>query len=77
MTAAPTPRQGGGTDYADLFAKTARMDPAIAVILTDLDAPLPPKPVFPLIWAVPEPLMPAATPAPPYGRIVALPSFAL
>lgn len=58
-------RQGGGTDYVDLFTKAARLTPSIAVILTDLDAPLPPRPAFPLIWAVPAPVEP-----PPYGRVI-------
>ncbi|MGS4946258.1 vWA domain-containing protein [Meridianimarinicoccus sp. RP-17] len=56
-------RTGGGTDYADLFARAARIAPSIAVILTDLDAPLPPRPRFPVLWAVPR-----ATETPPWGR---------
>jgi len=58
-------RRGGGTDYVDLFAKAARLTPSVAVILTDLDAPLPPRPAFPVIWAVPGPVE-----APPYGRVI-------
>jgi hypothetical protein len=56
-------RTGGGTDYADLFACAARLAPSIAVILTDLDAPLPRKPRFPVLWATPR-----ATAPPPWGR---------
>jgi hypothetical protein len=41
--------------------------PSIAVILTDLDAPLPPNPGFPLIWAVPRPVD-----APPFGRVLCM-----
>lgn len=63
---AATPlRTGGGTDYRDLFDKAARLAPSIAVILTDLDAPLPAAPRFPLIWAIPQPAA-----APPYGRVL-------
>lgn len=69
-------RQGGGTDYADLFAQTARIAPAIAVILTDLDAALPPPPGFAVLWAVPEALGQTA-PVPPYGRRLILPGFAV
>lgn len=58
-------RSGGGTDYADLFTRTAAIRPAIAVILTDLDAPLPPPPGFPVLWAVPR-----RVPAPAYGRML-------
>jgi predicted metal-dependent peptidase len=58
-------RTGGGTDFADLFDKAEKLRPSIAVILTDLDAPLPPAPGFPLLWAVPR-----AVVAPPYGRVL-------
>lgn len=61
-------RQGGGTDYRDLFARAAALRPALAVILTDLQAPLPPRPGFAILWAVPE--APAAPPA--YGRVLSL-----
>lgn len=60
-------RQGGGTDYGDLFAQAAAIVPSIAVILTDLDAALPPKPAFPVIWAVPR-----AVAAPEYGRLLVM-----
>lgn len=60
-------RTGGGTDYADLFARAARLAPSILVVLTDLDAPLPPAPRCPLLWAIPA----AAPPVdPPYGRVL-------
>jgi len=58
-------RRGGGTDFADLFDRAARLAPSIAVILTDLDAPLPPRPGFPLLWVVPRPV---AEPA--FGRLL-------
>jgi len=60
-------RTGGGTDFHDLFDRTARLAPSIAVILTDLDAALPPRPTFPVLWAVTR----AATP-PPYGRMLVI-----
>ena len=58
-------RSGGGTDFTGLFARARQLRPSILVILTDLDAPLPPPPGFPLLWAVPK----AVTP-PPFGRVV-------
>ncbi|NKX43796.1 DUF2201 family putative metallopeptidase [Roseicyclus persicicus] len=61
-------RSGGGTDYADLLDKAGRRAPALAVVLTDLDAPLPPAPAFPVLWAVPRPV--AAPPA--YGRVLVI-----
>lgn len=49
----PQVRTGGGTDFGDLFAQAARLQPSVLVVLTDLDAPLPPPPRCPVIWAVP------------------------
>ncbi len=47
--------QGGGTDLAPMLAAARALDPAIVVVMTDLDAPLPPAPRgLPVIWAVPE-----------------------
>jgi predicted metal-dependent peptidase len=60
-------RTGGGTDFGDLFDKATKIAPAIAVILTDLDAPLPPAPRFPVIWAVP-----GAVADPPFGTVLRL-----
>lgn len=60
-------RQGGGTDFQDLFQKAGALGPSILVVLTDLDAPLPPAPRFPVLWAVPHEM-----PAPPYGRLLRL-----
>ena len=53
-------RSGGGTDYGDLFDKAAKLSPSLAVILTDLDAPLPSAPAFPVLWAVPRAVEPPA-----------------
>lgn len=58
-------RTGGGTAFTDLFARIAAIAPSIAVILTDLDAPLPPPPPFPVLWAVT-----AECEKPPYGRLL-------
>jgi predicted metal-dependent peptidase len=60
-------RRGGGTDYADLFAKAGRISPALLVVLSDLDASLPPAPGFPVLWAVPR-----AVAAPPFGRVLVI-----
>jgi predicted metal-dependent peptidase len=58
-------RSGGGTSFDDLFEKASRIRPAITVVLTDLDAPLPPAPGFPVLWAVPN-----AVAAPAWGRVL-------
>jgi predicted metal-dependent peptidase len=58
----------GGTDFAPVMAEADRLDPAVIVMLTDLDAPLPDRPRAPVIWAVPEP--PRAAPA--WGRVLSL-----
>jgi predicted metal-dependent peptidase len=60
-------RVGGGTDYADLFDRAGRKAPSLLVVLTDLDAALPPLPGFPVLWAVPR-----AVAAPPYGRVLVI-----
>lgn len=58
-------RTGGGTDFADLLDRAGKLGPSIAVVLTDLDAPLPPAPGFPVLWAVPRQVA-----DPPYGRVL-------
>ncbi|AZL57915.1 hypothetical protein EI545_03135 [Tabrizicola piscis] len=58
-------RTGGGTDYHDLFARAVQLRPSALVVLTDLDAPLPPPPGIPLIWAVPR-----DCPTPDHGRVI-------
>lgn len=60
-------RTGGGTDFYDLFEKANKIGPSIIIILTDLDAPLPPAPQFPIVWAVPH-----TVPSPPYGRVLGI-----
>ncbi len=58
-------RTGGGTDFTDLFDKSARLHPSILVVLTDLDAPIPAAPKFPVIWAVPQ-----RGEMPPFGKLL-------
>ena len=60
-------RTGGGTDYADLMTKAARLAPSLLVVLTDLDAALPPAPPCAVLWAVPR-----AVDAPAYGRVLVI-----
>ncbi|KPQ08794.1 MAG: putative metallopeptidase domain/VWA-like domain (DUF2201) [Rhodobacteraceae bacterium HLUCCA09] len=61
--------RGGGTSFDDLFVRAAALDPAVLIVLTDLDAPVPRKVRdMPVIWAVPAP--PARRP--PHGRVIDL-----
>lgn len=60
-------RTGGGTDYADLFDRAGARVPSMLVVLTDLDASIPPAPGYPLLWAVPAPVE-----APPHGRVLVM-----
>ncbi len=60
----------GGTSFAPMIAAAARIDPAIIVVLTDLDGPFGPAPGrTPVIWAVPGP---APRQPPPFGRVLSL-----
>lgn len=59
-------RRGGGTDFAPVFDMCRRFDSSLLIVLTDLDAPLPPAPRHEVIWAVPSP-----APRPPaYGTLI-------
>lgn len=58
----------GGTDFDEVLREADRLDPAVIVVLTDLDAPEPSRPKAPVIWAVPE--NPPSNP--PFGRVVSL-----
>jgi len=58
----------GGTDYVEVLREADRLNPAVIVVLTDLDAPEPPKPKAPVIWAVPE----DGVPPPSFGRVISL-----
>jgi predicted metal-dependent peptidase len=49
-----SPPRGGGTNFAPAFTAAAQLAPSILIVLTDLEAPLPPPPRFPVIWAVPD-----------------------
>ncbi len=61
--------RGGGTSFDDLFLRAAALRPALLIVLTDLDAPVPAPPGgIPIVWATPAP--PARTP--PHGRVVDL-----
>ncbi len=60
-------RTGGGTDFTDLFAQGGRLQPSVLVVLTDLDAPVPAAPGFPVIWAVPRPVE-----RPPFGKLLVI-----
>jgi predicted metal-dependent peptidase len=60
-------RTGGGTDFTDLFARTASLHPSVLVVLTDLDAPIPAPPRFPVVWAVP-----GRVEKPPFGKLLAI-----
>jgi hypothetical protein len=59
-------RSGGGTNFAPVFEVAHALDPSILVVLTDLDAPIPDAPPYPVVWAVP-----GRTPvAAPFGRVL-------
>ncbi|MEM1432392.1 MAG: VWA-like domain-containing protein [Pseudomonadota bacterium] len=61
--------RGGGTSFDGLFAEAAALSPALLIVLTDLDAPVPaPLPGLPVIWAVPG--RPAQRPG--YGAVLDL-----
>ncbi|WP_245867157.1 VWA-like domain-containing protein, partial [Oceaniglobus roseus] len=60
-------RREGGTAFTDVLAEAARLRASLAVLLTDLDGPLPPRPALPVIWAVPRPV-----PPPPFGKVVTM-----
>ncbi len=68
LRALKAPR-GGGTAFAPAFAAAAALNPSILIVLTDLEAPLPPKPRFPVIWAVPDA---RHAPKAPWGTILDL-----
>ena len=60
-------RTGGGTDFAPVLEAAGGLNPSIAVILTDLDAPFGREPRVPVLWAVPGRQEVAP---PPFGRIL-------
>lgn len=60
-------RRGGGTDLAAALAAAVRLDPALIVMLTDLEGQAGAKPRPPVLWAVPE-----GDPPAPFGRVLSL-----
>lgn len=56
---------GGGTDFTPLLEEADRHGPDIGVVLTDLEGPARFRPLWPVIWAVPES---DTTPVQPFGR---------
>jgi predicted metal-dependent peptidase len=58
----------GGTDFGPVLAEADSLEPAVIVMLTDLDAPLPDRPRAMVVWAVPD--EPRQTPA--WGRVISL-----
>lgn len=46
-------RVGGGTDFRPFFAEAAKLQPSVAVVLSDLDAPMGAAPAYPVIWVAP------------------------
>lgn len=60
-------RRGGGTDLVTALAAAVRLDPALIVMLTDLEGEAGAKPRLPVLWAVPD-----AAPTAPFGRVLSL-----
>lgn len=61
---------GGGTDFRPALAAAARLAPAVAVYLTDLEGTFPDAPPpFPVLWAVPRR---PGRPTPPFGQVLDL-----
>jgi len=65
----PPVQRGGGTAFGDVVDRAAAGDPAMILILTDLDGRFGPvAPRTRLIWAVPD----APAKPPPFGRVLEL-----
>ncbi len=69
LTLTPALRRGGGTAFAPAIAMAARLQPSVAVILTDLDGDPGPAPRFPVLWAVPDD---RGISPPPFGRVLSM-----
>ncbi|RVT86582.1 hypothetical protein DXV76_00380 [Rhodobacteraceae bacterium CCMM004] len=67
LSGAPV-RQGGGTDFRDALARADRLNPALIVVLTDLDGPMSHAPRAPVLWTVPAP----PTTPPAFGEILVM-----
>jgi predicted metal-dependent peptidase len=61
-------RRGGGTSFLDVMDEARKIDPSVAVILTDLDGPFGPPPPFDTVWATPCP----SWHEPPFGKVLSL-----
>jgi len=61
-------RREGGTSFTDVMDEARRVDPSIAVILTDLDGAFGPRPPFDVVWATPNP----SWSTPPFGKVLCL-----
>jgi predicted metal-dependent peptidase len=61
-------RRDGGTSFLEVMDAARKIDPSIAVILTDLDGPFGPPPPFDVVWATPQ----ATWSAPPFGKVLSL-----
>lgn len=61
-------RSGGGTDFAPVMTEASQLDPSVLVMLSDVDAHLPPRPAFPVIWAAPK----APVHRPDYGTLLVM-----
>ena len=64
-----TLRRGGGTAFGPAIAMATRLQPSVAVILTDLDGDPGPAPRFPVLWTVPDD---KGIPPPPFGRVLSM-----
>lgn len=61
-------RREGGTSFIDVMEEMRRIDPSIAVILTDLDGPFGPPPPFDVVWATPRHFWSD----PPFGKVLSV-----
>jgi len=61
-------QRGGGTDFVSALIEADRLAPSLIVVLTDLEAPIPPAPNAPVGWVTPRP----TRVPPPFGDLVIL-----
>ncbi len=69
LTLPPDLRRGGGTAFGPAITMATRLNPSIAVILTDLDGDPGPAPRFPVLWTVPDD---TGLIAPPFGHVLSM-----
>ncbi len=60
--------RGGGTSYLEVLEAAARLEPALIVVLTDLDGPMGERPPVPVLWVTPD----APGMHPPFGQVLSL-----